>query len=252
MYILLAIALLVVAAAVHAAAVVAARRAVDRLAGDAKAPRSVGFALARGSAGIAAWYLTGSLLFTMGFLARGEHVIDDTTMRVHVAPSGPAARAGVRDGDRVMKVAGEPITSWEQLRVVVAKHPGEEIAVDVDRGGEPVTVMVTPEGSPPKILVGPWSETKKMSLGHAIGSALVAPANVVLSSFRSIMRAFSGKNDAAELTGPVGIVRETSHAAQSSLATGILLAAALAAYVLPYVAIASALYELLSRRKGKA
>jgi regulator of sigma E protease len=250
MYILLAIVLLAVAAAVHAVAAIAARRGIDRLAGDVK-PLPPALAVARGTAGVAAWYLAGSVVFTMGFLARGETVVDDTTMRVHVAPGGPAARAGVKDGDRVLKVAGEAITSWDQLKRVVAAHPDGPIAIDVDRAGEAVTLSATPEGSPPKILVGPFSEQKKMTLGNALGSALVAPGNVVVNSLKSWVRLFAG-TEHAELSGPVGIVRETSKAAESQLATGILLAALLAAYVLPYVAIASALYEILARRRAKS
>jgi regulator of sigma E protease len=240
MYALLALFLLVLAGAGHVGAGLLARRAATRL--------LPGSGAARGVAGVAGWYLASAMLIAMCFLSRGEVVLDETSMRVHVNPIGPAGRAGVRDGDRIVKVAGEPIRSWDQLRSVVGKGNGEAIPVEIERGGQMLALDVTPEGAPPKMLVGPWNEKRSVGVGHALAYGLVQPAKVVATTFRALWRIVAG-SEHPELMGPVGIVKETSSATRDGFATGLLLAALLASYALPLVAFGSALYEILARRR---
>jgi putative serine protease PepD len=62
-----------------------------------------------------------------------------------------AALAGIRVGDILLSVAGERLTTMEQLVVMVRYYRvGEQIAVELERGGEQLTIMVTllerPEG----------------------------------------------------------------------------------------------------------
>ena len=249
MYFLLALLLLVVTVGTHAAAVIFARRAVGGLFRGEKRERSAGFAVARAFASVAAWYLASSSLITLGMMGQGEFLVDETSMRVHVASGGPASRAGVLEGDRIVKVAGEPITSWDQLRTVVGRSDGEPVAVEIARGSEVLTLTVIPEGVPPKMLVGPWSEHRSVGVGRAFGIGLVRPAQVVAVTFKGLRRIVTG-SEKPELSGPVGIVKETSNATKASVSSGLLLAAALASYVLPLVAFASALYEILARRRA--
>jgi hypothetical protein len=49
----------------------------------------------------------------------------------HVDPGGPSERAGVRNGDRVMAIAGERLTALDQVRRLVAALPHEQ-PVDVE------------------------------------------------------------------------------------------------------------------------
>ncbi len=251
MYGLLAIFLLAFSAVFHAGAMVGVRRLVTcRFSSQtrAKSPLPLHLAALRWSAGMVGWYLAGSIIFTVAMLGRGEMVVDEVSMRVHVSPSGPAARAGIQDRDRIVSVGGEAVTSWDQLKLLVAKHPDEDIPVEVEREGQPRTITVRPEGNPGKMLVGPWTETKDVSIGRAIATGLVQPAKIVATTYRSLARSFSGA-EKAELSGPVGIVRETSSATKQGLSTGLTLAGLLGSYAMPYVALGMGIYELLSRRR---
>ena len=126
------------------------------------------------------------MLIAMCFLSRGEVVLDETSMRVRVNPSGPAGRAGVLDGDRIVRVAGEPITSWDQLRSVVGKGAGDPIPVEIERDGQRLTLEVTPDCVPPKIMVGPWNEKRSVGVGQALAYGLVQPAKVVANTFQAL------------------------------------------------------------------
>jgi regulator of sigma E protease len=56
----------------------------------------------------------------------------------------PAARAGLRPGDRVVRAAGAPVATWAQLVEAIRSRPGKPLALVVVRGGRELAVTVTP------------------------------------------------------------------------------------------------------------
>ena len=61
-----------------------------------------------------------------------------------VTAGEPAARAGMRPGDEVVRALGEPIGSWMDWVRFVRARPGVEFPVEVRRGGEIVTLTLRP------------------------------------------------------------------------------------------------------------
>ncbi len=60
-----------------------------------------------------------------------------------VTPGGPAARAGVQQGDVVISVAGQPVNPDQSLAYLVSQQPiGSRIPLEVIRGGRRQTVTV--------------------------------------------------------------------------------------------------------------
>jgi PDZ domain-containing protein/aspartyl protease len=71
-------------------------------------------------------------------------VTDDGSVRVReVVPGSPAAEAGVRKDDRVVRIAGETVdsASYFDLREKL-RHDGETVKVDLLRGKKPVGVSL--------------------------------------------------------------------------------------------------------------
>ncbi|MFP5068551.1 trypsin-like peptidase domain-containing protein [Pseudonocardia nantongensis] len=62
----------------------------------------------------------------------------------NVVAGGPAAAAGIVEGDVVVRLAGRAISGADELVVAVREHrPGEQVPVELVRQGRPLTVAAT-------------------------------------------------------------------------------------------------------------
>jgi membrane-associated protease RseP (regulator of RpoE activity) len=59
-------------------------------------------------------------------------------------PQAPANLAGIRPGDRVISVAGQPVSSFEDVRALVRPNGGKQIKVVVERDGRRLDLTATP------------------------------------------------------------------------------------------------------------
>jgi len=62
-----------------------------------------------------------------------------------VLADGPAEKAGMKPGDRIVSVGGRPVTTWTEMQTEVQISGGRETAFAVERAGKPETLLVTPE-----------------------------------------------------------------------------------------------------------
>lgn len=217
------------------------------------------------AAGPLANYFFASVLMFFGFLRGGNLIIDDVSMKVNVSPDGPAHAADMRDGDKVVAVNGEAIKDWEQLKKAIGAHPGDPITVAVERAGAPVEVHVTPlpkgdkyEG---KIFIGPDAKVVPVTTSQAFVLSLTEPPKVVYDLVRGLARTIAGK-EKPELSGPVGIVKQTSAAVRSGIANTFKFLGMLSAYLggfnlLPFPALDGGRllflgFEAASRRRPDA
>jgi putative serine protease PepD len=61
-----------------------------------------------------------------------------------VTPGGPAAAAGLRPGDVITTIDGQPATSNIQLQeLTLTKKPGDTVAIGYSRNGQSATATVT-------------------------------------------------------------------------------------------------------------
>ena len=59
-------------------------------------------------------------------------------------PKAPANVAGIRPGDRVISLAGQPVSRWDDVRALVRPNGGRQINVVVERDGRQVALTATP------------------------------------------------------------------------------------------------------------
>ena len=66
---------------------------------------------------------------------------------VAVVPGGPAATAGLRDGDIIKMIAGSPAVSSDQLMALtLTKRAGDRVEIGYERDGRQATVTITLTG----------------------------------------------------------------------------------------------------------
>lgn len=77
----------------------------------------------------------------------GLRVIDEDgkVLVMDVDERGPAARTGVRSGDRVVALGGTAIT-WSPgfARTLLQQEPGVDVELRLERGGQPVSITLAP------------------------------------------------------------------------------------------------------------
>ncbi len=59
-------------------------------------------------------------------------------------PQAPANVAGIRPGDRVISLAGQPVSTWDDVRALIRPNGGRQIDVVVERGGQRLALKATP------------------------------------------------------------------------------------------------------------
>jgi len=59
-------------------------------------------------------------------------------------PAAPAAAAGIRPGDRLLAIDGEPVTGWLQSTEIIREHAGEPIRILIERDGAELELTATP------------------------------------------------------------------------------------------------------------
>jgi hypothetical protein len=64
----------------------------------------------------------------------------------YLLPEGAAARAGIKDGDRIVAIAGKPVQNVENYMVLMAaQKKGKAIPIGIIRNGKSLTVTASPD-----------------------------------------------------------------------------------------------------------
>jgi regulator of sigma E protease len=89
------------------------------------------------------------LLLTVYFVAIGVPypVFEDKPVMVTAVPANsPAAATGLRPGDKIVAINGEPVANWTQAEKIVTKaEPNSKLTMEVENNGEKRTVELPVE-----------------------------------------------------------------------------------------------------------
>ena len=210
-------------------------------------------------AGPLANYLFASVLFFAALMIGGKTVLTTTVVPVE----GPAKAAQMKKGDTIVNIDGVAITDWDQMRLLISARANKPLDIVVLRGSEKLTLKITPQlkDGGGKIGVTPIEKLVPVGAREALTTSIEAPFRVVEELVSGLGRIITGK-ERPEFKGPVGIVKETSKAAQHSTAALLWFLASLSAYLggfnlLPFPALdggrlAFLAYEAVTRRKPNA
>jgi regulator of sigma E protease len=210
-------------------------------------------------AGPLANYLFASVLFFAALVIGGKH-LQTTTV---VPMDGVAKAAQMKRGDTILDVDGVAITDWDQMRALISARANKAIDIVVLRGNEHLTLKMTPQfkDGGGRIGVTPVEKVVPVGMREALSDSVRMPFEVVQELVSGLARIITGK-EKPDFKGPVGIVKETSKAAERSTAVFLGFLASLSAYLggfnlLPFPALdggrlAFLAYEAVTRRKPNA
>ena len=96
-----------------------------------------------------AQYPVVGVLLDLTYTGPGARIQSDSAPGQAITPGGPADRAGLEPGDRVVAVDREVVSTPEEFVVAVRAHfPGDEVVLTVIRDGERLTLPITLGGAP--------------------------------------------------------------------------------------------------------
>ncbi len=148
---------------------------------------------------------------------------------VQPVANGPAARAGIEAGDRVLSIRRTPVEDHEPMPVaqyydlprLIEPLPATEIVVEVLRDGatRSFTVTTRNEGGTGKIGVGAVFPTVTLKLAPwaALEAGFSECRRMTHQTFRVIGQLLTGRTSIRQMSGPVGIAQISGEAARSGL-----------------------------------
>lgn len=147
------------------------------------------------------------VIFILLGLIQGVPAEEALVGKVH--PDTPAEEAGFLEGDVVIEIEGNPISSWEEFTLIVRDHAEEELNMLVKRNDNVESLTVTP-----RAIVDPEGERFgqvgiqqgfEKSLGKTITFGFVQTYETTSMILSSLMMLITGQYSIDMLAGPVGI-----------------------------------------------
>jgi regulator of sigma E protease len=192
--------------------------------------------------------LFGVAVLTAALSLFGILEADESSRIGRIAEGSPAAKAGLREGDRIVAIDGAPVATFLDMTRIVrsnvqeteAGYSSQEMAVTFERAGSRQTISVLPVVTPePEPLMGPKGPEpgeprrqarlgiapgfirKSISVGEAAAKAAMAPLNLVAGLASVVVKPQEAKN---VVGGPVSMAQSVSAAADQGIHTVLELA----------------------------
>ena len=158
-----------------------------------------------------------------GLRSLGLHPPQDAVVG-GVAPGMPAEQAGIKAGDRILKVEGKPVHSWYDLRPIIQSLDGLPATLTIERDGEQLNLIVQPikENGPDYLIgVAPLQETvhKRFGFLESVKAGAERTVELVQLTLVFVQKLFSGDVSTKNIGGPITVVQVAGQAAQTDLSS---------------------------------
>ena len=130
-----------------------------------------------------------------------------------VMDNSVASSAGLVDGDKVVKVNGQSISTWEELSEQIFENPNKAVTFEVERETGNEIIELTPkaveqEGGPDYGQIGVMRSIEKNPL-QAVVYGVEETYNMIITIGTLVGKLITGQFSIDALSGPVGIYKTT-------------------------------------------
>jgi regulator of sigma E protease len=150
-----------------------------------------------------------------------------------VNPGSPAEKAGLKPGDVVVAVAGQPVFTPEELMQAIQKRPGQTFEMTVERDGRRVPLTVTANAVKERNSTGEEVEVGRIGVGivtktvnyepypvHvAVWNGIVKTWDMTALTAKGLWKIVSRQIDSSNIGGPIQIASEAGRQAKEGPAS---------------------------------
>jgi regulator of sigma E protease len=150
-----------------------------------------------------------------------------------VNPGSPAEKAGLKPGDVVVAVAGQPVFTPEELMQAIQKRAGQTFEVTVERDGRRIPLTVTANAVKEKNAAGEDVEVGRIGVGivtktvnyepyppHvAVWNGIVKTWDMTALTAKGLWKIVSRQIDSSNIGGPIQIASEAGRQAKEGAAS---------------------------------
>lgn len=143
----------------------------------------------------------------------------------------PAEKAGLRAGDLVTAVAGQPVYTPEELMQTIQKRPGQTFGITVERDSKPLTLTVTANTVKEKGPGGQETDVGRIGVGiitktvsyepynpiSAVGYGVVKTWDMTALTVKGLWKVVWGQIDRSNIGGPIQIAAEAGRQAKEGV-----------------------------------
>ncbi len=136
-----------------------------------------------------------------------------------VEENTPASEAGLKPGDRILSIGGEPVHSGEQIVQFVEGHKSEPISMTISRGNETREIVASTRrlsDGRERLGFGPTEDYPVERVGPLAAAVYAVGRNIefVRLTGLALGQVFTGQRSARDtFSGPIGIAKASSRAA---------------------------------------
>lgn len=165
---------------------------------------------------------------SLGIVPLGAQVLPEVAT---VVAQGAAERAGLRVGDQLLALDGQPVTEWQGFAEAVRKAPGHPLSLEVSRNGEPLSLTLVPDtrkvngvdtgyvGIAPKVVPLPDEYRILLQYGplQSLWHGLLKTWDLIGLTFNMLGKLIGGIVSLDNLSGPISIAKGAGSSADYGL-----------------------------------